>query len=411
MARPRVCRRTPPPRTTATATGRWSSSGSTPIRPNAERMIDWTRAYWQALHPHFGRRRLHQHDDGGGPGPHARRLTATTTTGWPGSRPDTTRTTCSGSTRTSSPPATCSRRRVLRGRTLAGLSGTEVLRYAAFTTTRPGQPGRRRARRRRSRRRGDAPVAAEVGYSETAFLVPPAATADVRRPLLQPAGRGAVLRARHDRDRGRARRAARRRATLVLRHPGRRRSRSTTGRARTACTAATLTSVAAARPRRSTPADLAEAAGRPRAGPPPSSTRRCRRGWRTPGARHLGPRRGHPRAGSPTSTTTSTALGALMAARDWTTVAAGVAGGADGVPRPQPVPARRRGRGPGHRRRGRGVRRLPARARAGRRPGHAHRAPGRRPRPAEPADRRRARPHLGRRCRRQRHRGGPLPQQ
>ena len=48
---------------------------------------------------------------------------------------------------------------------------TEVLRYAAFTDTPDGrQPGRRRARRRRAVRRRDAAIAADVGYSETAFV-------------------------------------------------------------------------------------------------------------------------------------------------------------------------------------------------------------------------------------------------
>ena len=52
-----------------------------------------------------------------------------------------------------------------------------------------------------------------------------------------------------------------------------------------------------------------------------------------------------------------------MAARDWTTIQLVHREGARPLPLPQPVPARRRRRGPGHGRRGRGVRRLPARAR------------------------------------------------
>ena len=61
------------------------------------------------------------------------------------------------------------------------------------------QPGRCRARRHRAgRRRRCSAVAAEVGYSETAFLLP-ARRRPVRRPLLQPARRGAVLRPRDDR--------------------------------------------------------------------------------------------------------------------------------------------------------------------------------------------------------------------
>ena len=55
-------------------------------------------------------------------------------------------------------------------------------------------------------------------------------------------------------------------------------------------------------------------------------------------------------------------LGALMAARDWTTRRARAPRVRHGVPRPQPVPARRRGGGPGDGRGGRRVRRLPARA-------------------------------------------------
>ena len=61
-------------------------------------------------------------------------------------------------------------------------------------------------------------IAAEVGYSETAFLAPDgsAAAGPLARPLLQPAGRGPVLRARDDRQRrgaGGTRHATRRRSS------------------------------------------------------------------------------------------------------------------------------------------------------------------------------------------------------
>ena len=55
--------------------------------------------------PDLGRRRLHQLPDARGPGPWSKPRTAATTTGWPGSRTATTRTTSSTSTRTSSPQA------------------------------------------------------------------------------------------------------------------------------------------------------------------------------------------------------------------------------------------------------------------------------------------------------------------
>ena len=71
-------------------------------------------------------------------------------------------------------------------------------------------------------------------------------------------------------------------------------------------------------------------------------------------------------------------LAALMAARDWTTVQLVHRDRARPLPLAQPVPARRRRRGPGHGRRGGGVRRLPARARRGVASRHGHDRPGHR---------------------------------
>ena len=86
---------------------------------------------------------------------------------------------------------------------------------------------------------------------------------------------------------------------------------------------------------------------------------------------------------------------------------AGIPRAPDAVARAQPVPAGRRAGGPGHRGRGRRVRRLPARAGPRHAAGHGHRAPGRRPRPPRRADRadpdRSGRRHRGVRL------GGPLP--
>ena len=75
-------------------------------------------------------------------------------------------------------------------------------------------------------------------------------------------------------------------------------------------------------------------------------------------------------------------LAALMAARDWTTVQLVWREDADPLPLAQPVPARRRRRGSRHRRRGGRVRRLSARARAGRAAGDDHDPAGRGPRAA-----------------------------
>ena len=123
----------------------------------------------------------------------------------------------------------------------------------------------------------------------------------LRRPLLQPRGRSAVLRARDDRDRRRARRARRRRAGAASTPAGE--VPVDTSGAGGAVTA-TLTSVV---PRvEDVPRDVLDAAlhalrwsdGRPRPGTPAAD--RLRR--RPP----PDPRRRHPRAPAPTSTTTST---------------------------------------------------------------------------------------------------------
>ena len=87
------------------------------------------------------------------------------------------------------------------------MSGTEVLRYAAFTRPRPAATRRgwcwtpRAGRRRRCSRSRP-----RSGYSETAFSSP-RGRGRPRRPVLQPVGRGAVLRPRHHGHGGRAGRA------------------------------------------------------------------------------------------------------------------------------------------------------------------------------------------------------------
>ena len=145
-------------------------------------------------------------------------------------------------------------------------------------------------------------VAAEVGYSETAFLTEDRARA-LPGALLQPAGRGAVLRARHRGDRRGARRPARA-GHVRLRHQRRRGA----GDRRRRAAPATLTSVAPA------VADLAEAdlpalLAALRLAARPTSTRPCRPGSRTPApvTRSSRPRAG---SGSPTSTTTCPPEGA-----------------------------------------------------------------------------------------------------
>ena len=105
----------------------------------------------------------------------------------------------------------------------------DVLRYAAFPA---GDAGGNPALARALDARGMTDeemlaTAAEVGFSETAFLFPAESSAHGREgasqgsgALLQPPRRGAVLRSRHDRHRGRPRRASRRRTPRPA-HPRR----------------------------------------------------------------------------------------------------------------------------------------------------------------------------------------------
>ena len=96
---------------------------------------------------------------------------------------------------------------------------TEILRYAAFTDTPEG--GNPAGVVLDASGLDDAEmqaIAADVGYSETAFVTA-ADGHDLDRPLLLPARRGAVLRARHDRDRRRLGRPQRRRAAASSPRP------------------------------------------------------------------------------------------------------------------------------------------------------------------------------------------------
>ena len=118
---------------------------------------------------------------------------------------------------------------------------TAILRYTAFTDTPPAatRPAWS-STRARSATRAMQEIAAELGYSRDRVR-DRARGRRLRRPLLQPRGRGAVLRARDDRHRRRARRA-RRPGPAQLPHAGRRGAGATPAAANGAVTA-TLTSV------------------------------------------------------------------------------------------------------------------------------------------------------------------------
>ena len=145
----------------------------------------------------------------------------------------------------------------------------------------------------------------------------------VRRPVLQPARRGAVLRPRDDRHRGRPRRPARHRADAAATPAPGEVAVSTTADGAGRTTAPSPASRRAASPldrRRPGPAARRAALVGRRPRPGAAAAGRLRRRL-APGRR--GPR---PRAGWRTSTTTSTRSARLMAERDWTTVRPRLAG-------------------------------------------------------------------------------------
>ena len=240
-------------------------------------------------------------------------------------------------------------------------------------------------------------IAREVGYSETAFLVPRrgghVATCGTSAPWPRCRSAGTPPWRRAWRSRastGRASSGSRRASGPV---PVRDRPRAGRHAARDAHERRARTSTPwrpRTSPRRS-----------PRwAGPSATSTRRSRRASRTP-APATSSSRPRPAARLAALDYDVPRLRALMESLGWTTVALVWRESPARPARPRPVPGRRRLRGSRHGRGRGGARGLPPGARSRHAPGRAHDPPGGGPRPARHAARRAA----GRaaRGRRQRH--------